>query len=79
MPGRGCKTGGGGGPVTISGGPTGTGPTGMIGGTMQWPRTGRNPGAQMLFNSTYAVYIRGGRHTLSHILDGPDLVEELVN
>lgn len=37
-----------------------------------------NAGAQMLFNSTYAVYIRGGRHTLSHILDGPDAVEELV-
>ncbi|MFN8587087.1 MAG: CARDB domain-containing protein [Candidatus Eisenbacteria bacterium] len=37
-----------------------------------------NAGASMNFISTYAVYIRGGRHTLSHILDGDDLVEELV-
>jgi len=38
-----------------------------------------NAGQQMLFNSTYAVYIRGGRHTLSHVLDGDDLVPELVD
>ncbi len=37
-----------------------------------------NAGVNMNFLSTYAVYIRGGRHTLSHILDGQDLVEELV-
>lgn len=37
-----------------------------------------NAGVSMNFVSTYAVYIRGGRHTLSHILDGQDLVEELV-
>ena len=35
-------------------------------------------GAQQLFNSTYAVNVRGGRHTLTYTHDATDVVEELV-